>query len=141
VAQRRYMTWIDTAGHTRLTFLQSGAGAATVEAALLAQSNANVLNSEDAALTVNSTPSPVAAVYAAVGDSAALTFTSAGGQLTVVQLPAPKAGIFMADGETVDPAAIAALTAAVVGTVQTAGGGLVTAFVSGVRRKTQREDY
>lgn len=138
---RRYVVWIDFNGRTRLTLINTAAGAAGVQAALLAQSNADVLNSEDGALTVNAAPAPAAAVYQNVGDSAALTFQDAGGTLTVLQLPAPKLGVFMADGETVNPAAIAAIITSVVGTVETSSGGLVTAYVGGVRRKTIREDY
>lgn len=135
------MVFVDANGHTRLTLVNSTAGAAGVQAALLAVSNADILNSEDAALTVNGAPAGVAAVYQDVSDSAALYFQDAAGNLTTVQLVAPQAGIFMADGETVNPAAIAALIAAVVGTVITPAGGLVTAYVGGARRKTQREDY
>lgn len=141
MAQRRYIVWVDFNGRTRLTLIDSAAGAAAVQAALLAQSNADVLNSEDAALTINAAPAPVAAVYQGVGDAAALIFADAAGAQVTLQLPAPKAAIFMADQETVSAPAIAGVTAAVIGTVLTPAGGLVTAYLAGMRRKAQREDY
>ena len=66
MAQRRYIVWIDAAGHTRLTLVNTATGGAAIEAALAAVSNAAVLNSLDGALTVHMLPLPSAAVYAAV---------------------------------------------------------------------------
>lgn len=141
VAQRAYYTWIDTNGFTRLTLVNSAAGAAGVLAALLAQSNADILNSLDTTLAVNASPSPVAAQFQVVSDAAALTFQDAAGSLVVIQLPAPVSSIFLADTVTVNSAAIAAIKAAVIGTVVTAAGGVVTAYVGGSRRPTNRENY
>lgn len=141
MSQRRYTVWVDTNGFTRLTLLNSSAGASAVEAAILAQSNADVLNSADSTLTVNGSPSPVAATYQRVADSAGLLFQDAMGEQVIVQLPAPKAAIFLADQVTVDPTAIAVLIAAVVGTVLTGSGNPVTSYVGGTRRPTTRENY
>jgi len=78
-------------------------------------------------------PLPVFATYPDVSDAARLTYTDAGGSLANLTVPAPQSGIFLADGVTVDPTAIAVLTAACVGNLCSGAGGLVTAFVSGVR--------
>lgn len=78
-------------------------------------------------------PAPISAPYASVKDGAALVFQTASGALVRITVPAPDSGIFMADNETVDPATIAALIAAVIADVVTADGIAVTAFVAGYR--------
>lgn len=139
--ERRYTVWIDANGFTRLTLCNSLVGSSGVQGALLAQSNADVLNYLDTTLTVNGAPAPSASQFQRVSDAAGLTFQDASGNLVVLQLPAPVSSIFMADTVTVNPAAIAAIIAAVVGTVVTASGSLVTAYVGGTRRPTTRENY
>jgi hypothetical protein len=77
----------------------------------------------------------VAAQWASVADYALLTFQTAAGALINVRLPAPQAGIFLADGETVDPAQIGGIIAAVVADVVTPSGAALTAYVSGTRQR------
>lgn len=145
---RRYQVWQDVNGHTRLTLINTIDAtlvlpdpSSGVAAALLAQSNADVLNNAQSTLTVNTTPLPTAATFQRVVDSAELTFTDGSGNLTRLQLPAPKASIFLADNETVDITAIGGIIAAVVGTVVTPAGGTVTSYVAGVRQPTTKENY
>jgi hypothetical protein len=140
--------WQDANGHTRLTLfntvnptLITPDPSASVVAALAAQSNAAFLNDVEGTLNVNASPSPVSATYQRVVDSAALTFTDAMGSLVRIQLPAPVSSIFLADQETVDITMIGGIVGAVVGTVVTPAGGVVTAYVSGVRQPTTKENY
>jgi len=130
---RRSIVWVDANGFTRQTLPVGNATLAGLQAALLAKSNADLANEFEGVLTVNTTPAPVAAALQSVLDAAMLTFSTTSSSLVTVTLPAPIASIFFADGETVDPAQIAAIIAAVVGTVQTVGGSTATAFVSGTR--------
>jgi hypothetical protein len=141
---RRSIIWVDSQGRTRQTLLTGnapggGLSLANVEAQLLLLSNADWQTDFEGALGVNGAPAPVAAQYPTVSDYAALVYTDAVGSLTYLTLPAPQAGIFLADGETVNPAALAALNAAVIGEILTSGGGAVTAYISGVRRKILKE--
>jgi hypothetical protein len=140
VATRRYMTWIDANGFTRLTLVNGNATLSGVQTQLLAQSNADVLNMVESALTVFA-PAPPGGTYRTVGDAAILTFQDAGGNLTDITLPAPLSSIFLADQETVDITQIGGIIGAVVGTVVTPAGGNVTAFVAGVRVTKKGEAY
>ncbi len=133
------MVWVDANGFTRLTLVNGNATLSGVETALIGSSNADVLNSTEAALTVNM-PAPAGGTYRTVGDVAILTFTD-GTDLVNVTLPAPQSTIFLADQETVDITQIGAIIAAVVGTVQTAAGGVVTAYVAGTREAKKGESY
>lgn len=140
MAIRRYVVWVDANGYTRLALLNGNAGLGAVQAALAAQSNAAPLNCVESALTVY-TPAPPGGVYRTVGDAAILTYQDAGGDLVDITLPAPLASVFLADGQTVDSAAIAAVSAAVIGTVVTGAGNPVTAYVAGTRRTKKMEGY
>ena len=133
---RRYMVWIDASGATRLTFVNLSASGTGVQTQLMGDSNASVLNAVENTLTVY-TPLSTAAVYPSVADAAILTFQDAGGNLADITLPAPVSSIFLADQVTVDSTMIAAIIAAVVGTVVTASGGLVTAYVAGTRQRSR----
>jgi len=130
---RRSIVWVDANGFTRQTLPVGNASLAGIQAALQGQSNADVANVFEGALTVNVTPTPVAAPLQSVLDSAQLVFSTTTSSLVTLTLPSPVASIFFADGETVDPAQIAAVIAAAVGTLQTVGGSTATAFVSGTR--------
>lgn len=133
------MVWIDANGFTRLTLVNGNASLSGVQTQLVAASNADVLNSTEATLTVNP-PFPPGGTYRTVGDAALLTFTD-GTNLVNITLPAPLAAIFLADQETVDITQIGAIIAAVVGTVQTASGGVVTGYVAGLRSTKKGEAY
>jgi hypothetical protein len=131
------MVWQDANGFTRLTFVSGDSPLSNIETQLLIKSNAATLNSTEGTLTVN-VPSPFTNVYQTVGDAAVLTFTD-GTNLGTVTLPAPLSSIFLADQETVDITQIGAIIAAVVGTARTAGGGLITAYVAGIRTTKRGE--
>lgn len=131
--QRRTTVWIDAQGKTIAHLLTTVAGGAAVEAEIDAQSNAAIQTSWEGDLVAPAAPSPVAAPYQSVYDAATLVFSTASGAFVRIAIPAPDAGIFQADGETVNPAAIAALIALVVSDVVTANGTAVTAYVAGFR--------
>jgi hypothetical protein len=130
--QKRSTVWADAAGHTRRTDLYGSASLAGVVAALAALSNAAELAHWEGDL-VASVAAPSGGVYASSRDIARLLFTSAAGTVVQIALPAPHAAIFMADGETVDPASIAGLIAAVKATVLTTSGDPLTAYAGGLR--------
>jgi len=134
------MVWIDANGFTRLTLVNGTSPLSGVQSALLAKSNADVLNAVENTISLF-TPAPPGGTYRTVGDAAILTFQDAGGNLVDITLPAPDSSIFFADQETVDSSQITAIIAAVVGTVDTASGGVVTAFVGGTRRTRKGESY
>lgn len=143
--QTRSSVWVDFNGRTRQTIVRGQdslivpGSLAAVEAALKAVSNADTQRCWQGPTQINGAPAPVAAVYQSVADYAVLVYQDAANELVYITLVAPQAGIFMTDGETVDPPAIAGVSAAVIGTVLTGGGGLVTAYVGGFRRRSGRE--
>lgn len=132
---RRGIVWTDANGFTRLTLVNGNATLSTIMSSLKAKSNADVLNWWEGLLTVNGAPAPVAAPFISTQDAAVLTYATTSTSLLKLTLPAPVASIFFADGETVDPAQIAAINAAVIGTAQTPQGATATAFVAGSRSR------
>lgn len=136
--QHRSIVWIDVTGRTRQTIIHSQGSASALEVALESKSNAAV-QMDWAGDTVFYTPTPVGGTYANVTDSAVLIFQDGGGLLVYLTLPAPLESIFHTDSETVDPAQVATITAAAIGTLCSASGALVTSFVGGFRRKAARE--
>jgi hypothetical protein len=103
-------------------------------AALENHSNAVVLHWFEGPDNVLSlTPSGL--LFPDVRDLARLTFTDAAGSTATLALPAPASGIFLPDSVTVDVTKIPDIVAAAIGHLCTAGGGLVTSFVAGVRNQ------
>lgn len=139
MATRRSIVWVDANGSTRQSLVRGNATLAGVQAALIAVSNADYQSQFEGTEHVNGAPAPISATYQPVGDYVPLVYSTAGGDLVYVTLPSPQAAIFLADQETVNPAAIAAVTAAIVGTVVDAAGNAVVAFVGGVRRARLKE--
>jgi hypothetical protein len=135
----RSSVWVDSGGRTRQTILRGNATLAPVEAALITVSNADTQRCWEGPTQVNATPATTNATYPTVADYAVLIYQDAGGDLVYITLVAPQSSIFMADQETVNPAAIAAVSTAVIGLVTTGGGGVVTAYVGGFRRRSGRE--
>jgi hypothetical protein len=131
--QRQTTVWIDVQGKTIAHLLTTATGGSAVQAEIAAISNAAVYQAWEGDLVVPATPSPVSAPLQSVRDQATLAFQTGAGSLVRVQVPAPDIGIFQADGETVDPATIAALIAAVIADVVTADGTALTAYVAGFR--------
>lgn len=137
MVMRRSTVWVDSAAQTRVHLLTTTAGASTVEAALAAKSNAAVQLSWEGDLVVVSSPTPVLANYQSVRDAAELLYETSAGVLQKVLLPAPQAGIFMGDGETVNPAQITAITAAILANVVTTDGTALTAYRGGHRSRSK----
>jgi biotin carboxyl carrier protein len=134
--QRQSTVWVDAQGKTTARLTTTSAGAVAVVAAIAALSNAAVQETWEGPLTAVAAPTPTAADKISVRDSAELVYSTAAGSLVKVSIPAPQAAIFMADGETVNPAAVAALTALVLANVVTPAGVAVTAYVAGTRAHT-----
>lgn len=139
MATKRSSVYVDAQGRTRQCILTGNATLASVEAALIAVSNADVHDSWEGADVINGAPAPTAAIYEGVADYVPLTYSDASGNLVYITLVAPQSGIFLPDGETVNPAAIAALSAAIIGTVLTGAGLPATTFIGGTRRRSMRE--
>jgi hypothetical protein len=139
--QRMYLVWVDVNGFTRLTLINTTTGAATIMTDLVAVSNADWLNLNETGFTVNGAPSPTAATFQRVSDSAMLLFQTGAGQQIKLQLPAPQLGIFQADTVTVNSAAITTLIADCIGVLATPTGTPAVAFVAGLRQPTTRENY
>lgn len=114
------MRYIDTADDTGID----------VADALLTESNAELFQYWHGELFTLTTPSPTNAPYPLVASIARLIYTTGMNDVQII-LPAPSASIFNADGRTVNPTAIASITAAVVGHVVDNAGNLVTAFKTG----------
>lgn len=131
----RTTVYVDVNGFTRSALLTTTAGAGGIQTAILAVSDADMLDWWEGTLNINPSPAPVNSPFNSVKDAALLNFATTGTSLLQVTLPAPKASIFFGDLETVNPASIAALIAAVVGTAKTQTGLTATAFVSGTRRR------
>jgi hypothetical protein len=131
--QKRTTVWASADGRTRRTELYGLASLAGVQAALAAASNAGELQHWEGDL-VASVPAPSAASFPSVQDLAILLYADGAGVQVQVRIPAPHASIFMSDGETVDPGAIGAISAAVIGHVLTTSGVAVTTFVGGFRQ-------
>jgi hypothetical protein len=130
---RRTTVWVDAQGKTTAHLLTTAAGAGAVESEIDAVSNAGVLETWEGVFTVNATPGAIVAPYDSVRDRAVLVFQTASGATARIVVPAPDGAIFMADGETVDPATITALIAAVLADAVTTDGTALTAYVAGFR--------
>lgn len=130
--------WVDANGRTRATYVNSTAGSGGIQGQIGLISNASVQRAWNGTVSTP-VPTPVTGDYQNVADYAQLVFQTAAGDLVYLTVVAPMAAIFLADQETVNPAAIAALIAACVGTLTDASGNPVTAYVGGFRRRSGRE--
>jgi hypothetical protein len=131
----RGIIWIDAQGATRLTTPGGNATLASIQTAMLAKSRAVVAYYWEGARTaVGGTPST--GTYTSVTDAAILIFQAADCTQVKLTLPSPLDSIFMADGQTVDPAQITGITSACLGTLETAGGQVVTEYVAGYRARS-----
>lgn len=129
-ATRTGYVWIDAQGERVLHVSTTASGAGSILSQLKALSNADFSFSWEAVEHVF-TPSPVAATYPTVRVSAQLNYSDATGSLAKLYIPAPVTGIFLSDGVTIDPTAITALNAAVIGQLLAGSGAPVTAFLGG----------
>ena len=112
--------------------VRSTAGAAGIQAQLLAVSNADFLNWWEGPVNINGAPAPTAAPNQNVNTQATLVFLCNDGTQVKLALPAPKAAIFLADGVTVNAASIAALIAACIGTLVSQSGGVAVSYLAGL---------
>lgn len=133
---RRSVIWIDINGLTRGTLLTGTVTLAPVQSALALKSAAVVVQDWEGTFVINPSPTPLNVAFNSVEDAAILIYATVTTAQIRVTLPAPLASIFFSDGETVDEAQVAAITAAVVGTVTNSQGDVATAFVAGYRQRS-----
>lgn len=137
MTNRTALVWSDVGGNTRLsTFNNDGANTAIL-AALQAVSNGGISAWWDGAV-VNPAPTLVAATYRDVRDSALLTYQDATGDFVKIYVPCPQSGIFLADLVTVNPAAVASVTTAMVAHGRSASGQAIVSLVAGVYQRNAR---
>jgi hypothetical protein len=129
--QTMSVVWIGVAGDLTVNRIRTATGASTILADLLAQSNADKLNTWEGDLTVNGSPAPPGGVYAGLSSIANLVFLCADGTTAQLKLVAPLLSIMLADGVTVDATMITTLIADCIGNLQSPTGSLATAFLSG----------
>lgn len=136
MAFRESDIWQDVAGRTRMVLVTSddAFNGNLIATAMAAVSNAGIIQTWGSTLGVIA-PSAVSATYQAVDDWVPLIFQAADSSQASLTLVAPQSGIFLSDGVTVDPTAIAVLTAACIGHLLTGTGSAVTTFVGGTRRR------
>lgn len=133
---RRSIVWVDAAGGTRLVQLTTSADASALQNAIAAHSNAAVQQLWEGALVLPGAPAPVAAEYLSTRDYARLVYQTAAGDQVSLLVPAPMADVFRADGQTVDPSAVADITAAAMDLLVTQAGTPVTGLVAGIRGRS-----
>src|SRR5215472_3830787 len=135
--QTRSIIWLDVAGFTTQTLIRSDPDASTIQAKMLLHSNADFAGWWEGPTNNNSSPAPVDAPYFTTADQARLLFLDTGGSLVTLNLHAPQLGIFLSDGVTVDPSAIADLTAAFIADGRSVSNLPIASYVNGnlLRRK------
>ena len=142
VSTRLISEWTDQAGGfiRSANWVFAPVGLATYEAAVQATANA-VLQYATNGIPSVSTATPGTGQYDLVSDTAVLVFATVPGSSLQVVIPAPLNSIFGPSSNVVDPTnpLVAALIAAVVGTLGDAAGNAATAFVSGVKSSRRTE--
>lgn len=134
--------WLDLAGGfiRAANWVFAPAGLGTYEAAVQACANA-VLQFATSGIPTISGATPGSGQYDLVSDTAVLVFATAPGSDLKVVIPAPLGSIFGPSSNVVDPTnpLVAALIAAVVGTLGDAAGNAATAYISGVKSSRRTE--
>lgn len=123
-----------------MTVLFGNAALDGVVTALAAKSKSGISYAVESG-PLGPTQEPGSGVYSTIADKVTLLFQTASGVTIQVTLPAPDASIFLADGKTVDPAQIADIITACVGTVQTLDGNVAIGFLNGFRGPTSGKEY
>jgi hypothetical protein len=136
----RSVLFADAGGAQGIQLIRSTAGAAAIQSAILAASNADWLQSWEGAVLVNGAPAPVSAQYLPLKPAALLYYQCADGTQVGLRIPSPRIAIFMADSQTVDPVngLIASLNAAAIGSLVNDAGSLATSFTAGRLESLQR---
>jgi len=133
--KRRAIVWQDAQGEQVLHLINTSAGASGIQTALLAKSNAVVVQETEGDLNIVDA-TPATAQYVSVRNSAVLLFkdsrTNSAGRLYI---PAPLPSIFYAGGDEVDPAQIAGIIAAAEGSLLAGSGNTVDMFTGGYLAK------
>lgn len=139
---RAIWEWEDNAGGflRASNWVFATPGLATLEAAIQACSNADLLYATNGIPTVSS-GAPGPGTYNLTTDVAVLIFATAAGSNVRVVIPGPDISVFGPDTNVVDPTAttVAALIAAVTGTLGDSAGNVVTGYVSGVKSSRRVE--
>lgn len=134
----RSIVFTDAGGYNVIQKVRTDTGAATIQSAILAVSNADYFDWWEGDLNTNPGPSPTAAPYQPGVLKAALTFQCTDFSQVVLLVPAPRLGIFLADGETVNAANpnVTLLIAACIGHLESATGAKAASYLAGtlVRR-------
>lgn len=134
--------WTDAAGGfvRASNFINSAANLATVDVPLQAASNAQ-LSFATAATPAISPFAPTVAQYHLVTDIANLVFQTVAGVSIQVVVPGPLAATFGPSSNVVDPTnpTVAALIAAVIGTLSDTAGNVATAYLTGVKSSRRTE--
>lgn len=123
---------MDAQGQRALNVITTDTGVGGIETALVAASNADIVECWEGLDEVYS-PAPSTANYPTLRVAALLTFQDATGSAARLILPSPHDTIFMADNVTVDPtnAEVLAIIAAAVGHLVCGSGSVAVAFVGG----------
>lgn len=130
--QRQTALWVDGNGTTVTHQLTTSGGAAAILTQLIALSNASPFMTWEGPLNTF-VPSPPGGIFRSALDVATLVFQAGPSSILEIGLPAPTSSIFFPDQETVDPATIAALIAAVIAGAVTPTGVAATSFIGGFR--------
>jgi|SRR5215472_5775692 len=134
--------WLDQSGGfiRAASWVFAPAGLAAYEAAIQACSNAVLQFSTNGIPTISGA-TPATGQYDLVQDLAVLIFATVPGATVRVTIPAPLATNFGPSSNVVDPTDpnVAALIAAVIGTLGDVNGNVVTAYVSGIKVSRRAE--
>lgn len=131
MALARSVVYLDENGFLTIHRISTALGGASIQAGILALSNADYQEVWEGPITTNPSPAPTAAVYLPGNMTALLTYQCADLSEAQIRIPAPQVGIFYADRSTVDPAMIAALNAVAIGNLVSSTGSLATTYLSG----------
>lgn len=131
MAIERSIVWIDAGGNLTITRVKTNTGASTIQADMLAKSNADYNDYWEGTDVINATPAPTSAQYLNVRSAALLTFLCADGTDAVLRLIAPQVGIFESDQVTVDATTIATLIADCIGNLMSPSGSLAVSYTAG----------
>jgi hypothetical protein len=134
--------WLDDAGGflRASNWINSSANLASVFTPLQQESNAQILYATSAPPVVSSS-TPVSSQYHLVVDVAILTFATVPGVTFTVVIPGPLASTYGPSSNVVNPTDpfVAALIAAVLGTLTDVNGNVAVAYVSGIKSSRRTE--